>query len=137
MLGALLIKGIAFFVSFLAVPAYMQYFNDQIVLGLWFTMLSMLSWILTFDLGIGNGLRNYLVPAFIKNERTEIKKYISSGYILFGGLTILITLIMMSLFQLIDFNLLFNISEEVINNRDLTNATSIIFIGILSSFSLN
>ena len=66
---SLIVKGSSLFVSLFTMPAYMRIFKEQEVLGLWFTTLSVLSWILTFDLGIGNGLRNHLVKPLMENNR--------------------------------------------------------------------
>ena len=51
-LGSFLVRGFGFLVSFALVPLYLNYFDDNTVLGCWFTMCSVLSWIQVFDLGI-------------------------------------------------------------------------------------
>ena len=68
-LGALLVKGGALIVNLFTLPAYIKYFNQNEVLGVWYTVLSLLNWILTFDLGIGNGLRNHLTEALANGNR--------------------------------------------------------------------
>ena len=73
-------------------PAFMEYFHDSAVLGLWFTMLSMLNWILTFDLGIGNGLRNYLAIALEKQDRLECQRLISSAYCSVGAMAVVLSI---------------------------------------------
>lgn len=78
-LGSLFIKGGALIISLLTMPAYIKYFNNQETLGLWFTILSVLMWVLAFDLGIGNGLRNHLVYALANKDNILAKKYISSA----------------------------------------------------------
>lgn len=59
-LGSFAVRGLGFLVSFVLFPLYLRYFDDNAILGCWFTMCSVLSWIQVFDLGIGNGLRNHL-----------------------------------------------------------------------------
>jgi len=129
--GAFLVKGGALFVSLLTMPAFISYFNNQHVLGLWFTILSVLTWILTFDLGIGNGLRNHLVHAIVKKDDLMIKRYISSAYIVIGLVTIITFSISALIFELINWNAIFNISTDIISRNTLTTTVFIVFSSIL------
>lgn len=52
-LGNYLSKGGAMIVSLLVMPAYMRYFKSKAVLGMWFTVIQLLNWIMLFDFGIG------------------------------------------------------------------------------------
>ena len=74
-----IIKAVALLVSFFSAPAFIGYFDNDIVLGVWYTLLSVLTWVLSFDLGIGNGVRNNLVKAFSDRDEKEAKGIISSG----------------------------------------------------------
>lgn len=71
--GAFVIKGIGLLINFFTIPMYMKYFSSAGILGVWYTILSILSWILTFDLGIGNGLRNHLVGPLVRKDKKQIK----------------------------------------------------------------
>ncbi len=133
-IGAFIVKGGALVISLFTMPAYIRYFENQQILGLWFTMLSVLSWVLTFDLGIGNGLRNHLVPALVKNDQMKIKKYISSSYVVVG-VVVLISLFMASvIFRFIDWNTIFNVPNDTVSTEVLNLTTSIIFSGIMLQF---
>jgi O-antigen/teichoic acid export membrane protein len=135
-LGAFLVKGSALFVSLFTMPAYMRYFNNEQVLGLWFTALSVLSWILIFDLGIGNGLRNHLVPALIEKDEEKIKKYISSAYVIIGTVAFISMVGSTVLFRFINWNFIFNISEDLIAKDVLNTTVLIVFMGIMLQFLL-
>ena len=81
MVNTLLVKGGALVIALLTTPEYMRYFNNKSVLGVWYTMLSILTWVLYFDLGIGNGLRNKLVESIASGNIKKQKEYVSSAYI--------------------------------------------------------
>lgn len=131
-----IIKGGALVVSFLTTPSFIRYFDNTQVLGLWFTLLSVLSWILTFDLGIGNGLRNQLIKPLVEKDYLKAKKYISSAY-LSVGLVVLISLIVFILsFDKINWNTIFNISTKIVSRNNLMNAVFIVFSGIMIQFFL-
>lgn len=134
MLASFLIKGAALFISLVTMPAYIRYFENQEILGIWFTLLSVMTWILAFDLGIGNGLRNKLVEAIYQNNKAAIKKYISSAYIIIG-VAVLFTIIMgYGLAPLINWNSVFNISESVISKTTMLFAVRWVFIGVMLQF---
>lgn len=71
---AFVVKGGALVVSLFTTPAFIRYFNNNTILGVWYTLLSVLIWFLNFDLGLGNGIRNNLVKAYAENDEDGIKK---------------------------------------------------------------
>lgn len=129
-LAAVIIKGIALIVSLLATPAYIRFFDNESVLGVWFTILSVLSWILTFDFGIGNGLRNHLVKALESNNKKDIKGYISSAFVSNGILTCALILISILIVRHIDLNWFFNVSHDMVSSDKLMLAIVITLIGV-------
>ena len=69
--------------NFLLVPITLKYLGQE-QYGVWMTVLSILSWISFFDLGLGNGMRNKVSEALAKNEMVILREYISSTYIAIG-----------------------------------------------------
>lgn len=132
--GTMVLKGLSVIVNFLSTSLYIHYFSDSLILGVWFTLLSILQWILIFDFGIGNGLRNNLVPFLERNDRFTIRQYVSSGYIALFLLTLFISIIGGIICYNINWNNVINIGVEQISNRDLRIAIFISFIGILLQF---
>lgn len=130
------VKGLAILVSLINMPIFMSYFSDDAVLGLWFTMLSMLNWILTFDLGIGNGLRNYLVIALENDDKEECGRLISSSYCSIGALMVGLSLVIFVAVPHVDWNSVCNISAEQVHPDILVQTLRILLIGILLQFLL-
>ena len=130
------IKGLSIIIGFLTFPLYGKYFSNQSALGIWLTLLSVLSWIFTFDLGIGNGLRNHLTITLANGEDEEAKKYISSAYASVTILCMLFSLIFIIICNIIDLNRAFNISQEVIDAKTLKEVIILLFIGTMVQFSL-
>ena len=134
MLGVILVKGGSMILALFTMPAYMKYFEEQSILGFWFTLLSVLSWILNFDLGIGNGLRNKLVEAIAKKDHKKAKKYISTSYILIGIIIIILIVMSMVIFPYINWNDFFNIDKTIISQSVMLKAVQIVFVGLLLQF---
>ena len=91
--GSYFIKGAALIVSFFTLPAFLGYFQNNEVLGMWFTIVSVLQWILMFDFGLGNGLRNKIVPLLLSKNYFDLSKHIISTYFILGILSIIVMLI--------------------------------------------
>lgn len=134
--GAFVVKGGALAVSLLSTPAFIKYFNDNIVLGLWYTLLSVLTWFLNFDLGIGNGIRNNLVKAFTSNDRKSAKYIISSGLFSISIVTAILAIVGICLGSMMDLNKVFNISQNVISKKALFYSVIFIFLAIMIRFFL-
>ena len=133
---AFLIKGGALIVQILTLPAYLRFFSNQTALGVWYTLLSIVSWIFTFDLGIGNGLRNKLVSSLVKGDKEQIRKDISSSYISITALSLLLCVVCITISYFLDWNNLLNIGSEIIASSSLQIAITITLLGVFVQFVL-
>lgn len=133
---AFVIRGGALFVSLFTLPAYLRYFSNQTLLGMWFTILSVFSWILCFDLGIGNGLRNKLVDTFVNKDNKKTKQYISSAYIIITSFALVALLLGYVMSSFINWNSFFNISQNYLQRPILLQTVRIVFLGIIIQFIL-
>lgn len=59
-------------ISFLTIPLMLNYLNNE-EYGLWILVLSITNWIYTFDIGIGNGLKNKIAQYLSLKNYSEIK----------------------------------------------------------------
>lgn len=134
--GSFLVKGGSLIISLLTLPAYMRYFENQKVLGVWYTIISVMAWILNFDLGIGNGLRNNLVISLVNKDYKKAKQYISSAYTMIGGIVLLFIGVSFVGFNFINWNTFFNLDTNIVNNTTLFKVIFIVFCGILLKFFL-
>ena len=135
-MGAFSVKGASMILALFTMPAYMRYFQDNVVLGLWYTMLSVLNWIMMFDLGIGNGLRNKLAEVLANNQKKDAKEYISSAYIVITLVSVLLTLLFVLINPMINWNMFFNVSRASISGGTLSNAMLVVVCGIFIRFIL-
>ncbi|MFC2151999.1 hypothetical protein ACFLSE_05670 [Bacteroidota bacterium] len=130
-IGSIGVKGLALVITLISFPIYISYFGDKKILGVWFAILSILHWILTFDLGIGNGLRNYVVEALVEKNDIKVKKYISSAYISIGSISLLIGIIGFSIIGQFNWNLILNIEANLLSNSVLIWVVRIVLSGVL------
>lgn len=134
--GAFAVKGLSLIISFITTPLFIQYFNDNKVLGVWYTLLSVLIWFLNFDLGLGNGIRNNLVKALTIKDYDKGRRIISSGMFAVGLVTTLLTIIGVILISILDLNSFFNIDTNIISPHALFLSTIFVFIAIMFRFFL-
>lgn len=128
---AYLIKGAAIIVGVLTIRAYMAFFSDHALLGVWYTILAILSWILNFDLGISNGLRNMLAKAFSDNDMEYAKELISTGYVVLAPVCIVIAAAGCLLIAWVDWNSFFNIDASTVGSSVLRFTIFVSFAGIV------
>lgn len=129
--GAFIVKGGSLIISVILLPLYLRFFQNQEVLGIWYTILSVLNWVVLFDLGLGQGLRNQLPKALAKNDKIMAKEYISTTYILMTGVVVIVTIGGIILLRSINLYSIFNVDETILNYADLEKSVIIVFIGIM------
>ena len=135
-LGAFLVKGGSMLLTLFLLPAYIKFFGNDNILGIWYTILSIINWVLIFDLGIGNGLRNKLPKALADKNDKEAKTLVSSTYFSSAAVVVLIGIIGTLVIQLLNWNQILNIDEVELSSATLRYAIQIVFIGVLIQFVL-
>lgn len=91
-IASIALKGIDSLVYLLLVPVTLGYLNSY-EYGIWLTLNSILMWINSFDIGLGNGMRNRLAEAVAKNDLSLGRIYVSTTFFmlifLMGGLIVI------------------------------------------------
>ncbi len=128
--GNYIMKILAMIVSFFLTPAYMNFFYSNKVLGMWFTLVAILNWIMMFDFGIGAGVRNNLVLALEKKDSLEIAKIIVSGMVANTTIVIFFCIIQHFVVESINWYAVLGIGEEDVSISNLKLIIHILAIGI-------
>ncbi len=129
-----LFKFLSILISFLLVRYLLKYL-DVSDYGLWAVIISFLNWIIFFDLGIANGVKNKLSEAISRNDDKEARQYLSTGYVALAGFSSSIFLIVFFLSPYIEWDILFN--TEKYDNEFLRTLVLIILFFTLSNFVLS
>lgn len=101
------LKAIGLCTSFLIVPLTLNYLDKE-PYGIWMTISSMAFWIFTFDIGLGNGMRNYLTAAISGNDFKAARTYICSTFVMLTILAGLMGILATPIILTLDFNKILN-----------------------------
>lgn len=132
-LFSFIFQGISVGLSFLLIPVSIKFLNPELY-GIWITLLSLINWITIMDVGIGLGLRNKLSEAFATKDYASAREYISTAYILFGSILMIVLLILLVATQLVNWDKIFN--THTLSNSILSKVVSITLIGVIGAFLL-
>ena len=109
----------------------MRYFESSAALGAWYTIQTILQWILVFDLGIGNGLRNRLVAALVEGDERKISLCVSSAYRLLGLVCLALLVVVVVVAAFVPWNVVFNVSEGVLPADSLKACMFVVGCGVV------
>lgn len=133
MIQAALFKGVSILLSLVYVPIVLNYLGDY-KYGVWATVLSILSWISYFDLGIGNGLRNRLSEALaLDDPKTDARTLVSSAYAILGAIVAAVAVVCGAAIALVDWPTLLSAWDV---GENLLCVMEISFLGMCLSFVL-
>ena len=125
------LKVIGLSCSLFIVPVTLGYLDNE-VFGIWLTMSSILYWFAFFDIGLGNGMRNYLAEAFARNDFDTARSYISTTFVMLIGLSFIIGLIMIVPVFLLDMNSVFN--TTAVSGIELRNVMVVALVFTMALF---
>lgn len=125
-----IVRVLSLVTGFLLTPILNRFFGVDESYGVWLVLVSIVSWILTFDFGLGNGLKNKLIAARKENNREEEKKYISSTYASTALVSVIALLVGTIVIFTIDLNKVMDISTSVVELSTLRLTSFFLLLAI-------
>lgn len=116
------VKIVGLWVSFLIVPITLTYLAPE-QYGIWMTLSSILFWFSFFDVGLGNGMRNYLAQAIAEKDSKKGQTYLTTTLIMISTIALFIALLIVCLAFTLNFNKVFN--TITLDNTQLRQAVII------------
>lgn len=126
-------KPISMVVSYIYVPIALNYLGIERY-GVWSTILTILSWISYFDIGIGNGLRNRLTESLSRKDG-QGRKMVSSAYAFTALIMAGVTVLFAALASAADWNRIFGVAHMDENLRAVV-IISVAFVALNFVFSI-
>ncbi|MDD7692018.1 MAG: oligosaccharide flippase family protein [Prevotella sp.] len=102
--------------SLVIVPITLNYLNAENY-GIWMAMTSILYWFAFFDVGLGNGMRNYLSEAISRQDYIKARSYFSTAIFLLAIIAVLIGILSIIIIFQLDLNHIFN--THIMSNKSL------------------
>lgn len=133
-IGNYLVKGGAMLVSLLVMPAYMRYFESQAVLGMWFTLIQLLNWIMLLDFGIGGGLRNKIVEPLKNGNKGRVTELMSAAYFSVAAIVVVLIVLQHFAVEALNWYKILGISSTEISENTLKKMIHILIIGVCIRF---
>lgn len=127
------LKAIGLLTSLLIVPITVDYLDNE-VYGVWMTISSILYWISTFDIGLGNGMRNYLTEALSRKDYALGRKYVTTTLVYLSVIALAIFLVILIPMLTMNYNKVLN--TDHISNLALRDAFFIAVVFTLFNFVL-
>ena len=127
-------KVLAVGLSYLLVPLTINYLDIE-QYGIWMTLLSVMSWVVFFDIGLGNGLRNKLTEAFSVNDIKLAKTYVSTAYIAISFISLIFFVILLVILPFTNWTKVFNTTS--VNNAELLKLVFVVGFLFLFNFVMS
>ena len=121
-------KPIAMVLSYVYVRFALSYLGIE-KYGVWSTILTIISWINYFDIGIGNGLKNRLTEAIEQKDKKLGKKYIASSYIIISAIMLVVCILFCCIASFIPWNAFLK-AENVNEDIQAIICLSVVFLSV-------
>ncbi|EFA43848.1 polysaccharide biosynthesis protein [Hallella bergensis DSM 17361] len=132
-LGSFFIKGWTCLVQLILVPVTLDCLN-QYEYGIWLTISSLLIWIDSFDIGLGNGLRNLLAESIAKNDLKKGQQQVSTAFFMLVCIILPTIPIFTSIVHKINCYKLFNVDPQLTHNLEYILIASYTIVAITFIF---
>lgn len=122
------------FLSLMLVRLLLQYLGVK-EYGVWAVILTFLNWIVFFDFGIANGVKNKVSNSLALNNHKLAREYIATGYISIAVVVLFVYIVFCLFAQIINWQSVFRV--ETIEEIVLKRVMLVIVFFALSNFVLS
>lgn len=129
----LLLKGVSMCVTLMYAPLLI----DQMTrtnYGIWLTLSSIVGWFSFMDVGLGNGLRNYLAKAIAEDNTKGMKELVGTAYATMSVVAAIVVTIVLCTFWFVNWSAALNAPSEM--NHELTVLAIIAVVCFFLNFVL-
>lgn len=110
-----LLKGWSGIIQVLLIP-FTLFCLGEYENGLWMTISSILLWIDSLDIGLGNGLRNKLSMYMAHGDIDNARKYVSSTFFMLVAIILPVCLLLITTISLTDIYSFLNVNIHIVSN---------------------
>ena len=100
-------KAVGLVTSFLIVPITLDYLDKE-QYGIWMTLSSVLLWFSFFDVGLGNGMRNYLAQAIAENNFEKGRSHLTTTLVMLTAIALLLGIVFLRAGVVMNLSKVFN-----------------------------
>lgn len=123
-----MIKGWLGLVFLLIIPITLKCIGNEYENGIWLTLSALLIWIDSFDIGLGNGMRNKLAKYIALGETEEARKVVSNTLIMLFVIIVPIATGLFLCIHFLDIYSLLNVDNSIVGNLQQVIMVSLIFV---------
>ena len=109
---SVLAKGVTVLTSLITVRLTIRYLGTERY-GLWMTIISIVSFLIFADLGIGNGLLNAITEARGRDDKESVHRYVSSAFLVLLGIAALLLALLFLAYPFVPWQRVFNVSSPL------------------------
>ena len=128
-LASFFIKAADTAVYLLLVPLTLGYLNAY-EYGIWLTLNSMLAWINSFDIGLGNGLRNKLAIAIAEDDKEKARAYVSTTFFMLIAIISVTYFVLSIVTECVDWYKILNVTDTSVGKLSEVVQVSLFFFCI-------
>lgn len=127
-IGSFVIKGWNCVVQLLLVPITLNCLT-QYEYGIWLTINSILIWIDSFDIGLGNGLRNQLTQSLAVGDKEKGRRQVSTTFMMLSIIIVPVVLCLLGVIHCADCYSFLNVDKGKIPNLEGVLMVSVAMVG--------
>lgn len=102
-----ILKPVGMILGVIYTPLLLQYLGNE-KYGLWSTVLTVISWFNYCDVGVGHGLRNLLTKELTNRKYEEVKKSVSTAYVILTLIASVLLVVSIICVYLLNWKAIFN-----------------------------